>query len=1355
MTAPTHGRAVDANARRGGGAAPPSTRSQRVGGAVSADLGDSAPFLNRRKPKSPHVLTAGGAKTDNITKRHQQPPPPASPQPSQPSQPQQPQQSQPPHRPFSPRQQFSCTSADAHDYMQRSNVSHGGGRRGADGAGNGAGATVGGADVAVDGGRDASAAARRRQLRPTKQTPVHLHPPPTGPYNPPETPSAAASREGSPTGPHERPRVPFMQNSMELPTSPRSLFEPPSLFDPAQGSAVAHIQARHTPARPPPPHTPARPAATPSADDEHASGSRGAGGARGGARGGAWGGAWGGGGSHHHHHHHTPSVACERLEAATAAVALRDASEAAVRAAGEQRTSAAAKAAEAIQRAEGALLAGSLDASRADRASTPGSHTPLSRSAPASPVLQPALPRPPPVGSTPVAPASVPATPPPSRPPPPLAPGGVIGPIDLQAMYQAAYAAASPYAARAIAASASASLSATPTASHAAAPHAAAASVPNSPAFLSLIPFSVPADTPGERGAEEAKTSTGAAAAVTGTGTGTGTGLAIDAALAAAAAATASSGGYVAAEGAPPEEEPPPPLLRPVALAPDSAPPQQQPHPQHPQHPHAPKLPPHLHDQHTAPAAVAIERAAWEHERQALLERIAAAEGAAESMRAAAAAWKAEHERVESDREWSRAVADGRGEGGMAAAGELSRTEAALANERDRCARLEAELRGEREAKRLALTELESERSAARAASDESAAKLASAEASAVARESEGMQAALCMQTELARARELVADAGRGGDELCEGAAALVAAVLNGASHLRMAWSDIEARDASLRQRSAKVEAEERANAEEKARLANLANERRAVERGRHALQEAQTTLGAEARAIEEAAGEREASALAREARAQEVAARAEERAKRVAEAAEQAAKETEARAKAAVEQAEDRAARAEAKAQAAGAEAAKVHEALAEAQRALRSAEEREASLSRGAAIEAEELQRAIMEEAVGAAAISRELGRLESEQRGELSAAHREHSGELREVRAASEAELREAKAAAETQLREAQAVAEAQLREVRTAADAALAQAQAEALGATREHAQLQVAAQEAQALCEAFDAQLRESSRELSEREVYVCALIAELRADDLKAATASTAMRATRAGLAASASAVIQAARRASPPPLQPPPQQRTLPPPTSAIPAPPPSAIPAPPHSSRPSGIPTPSRIGGSSTPAAGMAVSPGVADRHGSLGGGGLGGGTLAGTHLGAAARARRERERDEQQQTQQTQQTQETQAHQVQASPAYHGWGAVDEDSEQPTSPSTKLAAPAAAWEVPRLQQELKAALEAAAAAQRSAAAAEEMAAQQQATHTLTLRRERERLRAEHQAEVGKVWAQIADLQQVEEST
>ena len=69
--------------------------------------------------------------------------------------------------------------------------------------------------------------------------------------------------------------------------------------------------------------------------------------------------------------------------------------------------------------------------------------------------------------------------------------------------------------------------------------------------------------------------------------------------------------------------------------------------------------------------------------------------------------------------------------------------------------------------------------------------------------------------------------------------------------------------------------------------------------------------------------------------------------------------------------------------------------------------------------------------------------------------------------------------------------------------------------------------------------------------------------------------------------------------------------------------------------------------------------------------------------------------------------------------------------------------------AWEVPRLQQELHAALSAAAAATRSAAVAEELASQQQASFALSMRRERERLRAEHQAEVSRVWKQIADLQ------
>jgi hypothetical protein len=70
-------------------------------------------------------------------------------------------------------------------------------------------------------------------------------------------------------------------------------------------------------------------------------------------------------------------------------------------------------------------------------------------------------------------------------------------------------------------------------------------------------------------------------------------------------------------------------------------------------------------------------------------------------------------------------------------------------------------------------------------------------------------------------------------------------------------------------------------------------------------------------------------------------------------------------------------------------------------------------------------------------------------------------------------------------------------------------------------------------------------------------------------------------------------------------------------------------------------------------------------------------------------------------------------------------------------------------AAWEVPRLQHELQAALSACEAAQRSAVIAEEMAGQQQASFALSLRRERERLRAEHQEEISRVWKQIADLQ------
>ena len=46
-------------------------------------------------------------------------------------------------------------------------------------------------------------------------------------------------------------------------------------------------------------------------------------------------------------------------------------------------------------------------------------------------------------------------------------------------------------------------------------------------------------------------------------------------------------------------------------------------------------------------------------------------------------------------------------------------------------------------------------------------------------------------------------------------------------------------------------------------------------------------------------------------------------------------------------------------------------------------------------------------------------------------------------------------------------------------------------------------LREAAEQAQALCEAFDGQLRAMSNELTERDVNTCVLLAELRSDDLQ------------------------------------------------------------------------------------------------------------------------------------------------------------------------------------------------------------------------------------------------------------
>ena len=376
---------------------------------------------------------------------------------------------------------------------------------------------------------------RSRQLRPTKQTPVHT-PAAHGPYNPPESP--APQRRGKAVRRERTPRVPFMQNSMELPTSPRSLFEPPSLFDPAQGSAVAHIQARHL-RRPPPPHTPA-PRGNPSADDEHASGSRGrvcTG------RHGRHGAEHGVEGSHHHHHHHTPSVACERprrrrRQWRSGTRARRPCVQQAA------RTSAAAKAAGDPARG-GSVAGGSLDASRATAPRRPEATHPshaarrrrLSYSRPLAPAGR----------LHPVAPASVPL-PRHRRARRRRAPGGHRT-IDLQAIPGGACC-ASPCGP-----------------SHRSVRQRVAQCHPDGlarrraargrglGAKLPSLPSHSLRYLQTRQRAEEARRRRGSSSCP-GTGS-TGTGLAM-AALAAAAAATASSGGYVAA-GSATREEPPPP----------------------------------------------------------------------------------------------------------------------------------------------------------------------------------------------------------------------------------------------------------------------------------------------------------------------------------------------------------------------------------------------------------------------------------------------------------------------------------------------------------------------------------------------------------------------------------------------------------------------------------------------------------------------------------------------------------------------------------------------------------------------------------------------------------------------------
>lgn len=60
------------------------------------------------------------------------------------------------------------------------------------------------------------------------------------------------------------------------------------------------------------------------------------------------------------------------------------------------------------------------------------------------------------------------------------------------------------------------------------------------------------------------------------------------------------------------------------------------------------------------------------------------------------------------------------------------------------------------------------------------------------------------------------------------------------------------------------------------------------------------------------------------------------------------------------------------------------------------------------------------------------------------------------------------------------------------------------------ALHEQASLQTAVLEAHALCEAFDSQLRASATQLTEREVFVCVLLAELSAVDLQNAAGAAA-----------------------------------------------------------------------------------------------------------------------------------------------------------------------------------------------------------------------------------------------------
>lgn len=276
-------------------------------------------------------------------------------------------------------------------------------------------------------------------------------------------------------------------------------------------------------------------------------------------------------------------------------------------------------------------------------------------------------------------------------------------------------------------------------------------------------------------------------------------------------------------------------------------------------------------------------------------------------------------------------------------------------------------------------------------------------------------------------------------------------------------------------------------------------------------------------------------------------------------------------------------------------------------------------------------------------------------------------------------------------EERLAEAARLAVDEMRHATEQTDAALA-----------EQASLQTAVIEAHALCEAFDGQLRASATQLTEREVFVCVLLAELSAVDLQHAAGAT------------AAALSQATQSAA--------QRRGS--------APPPSRLPPPSSSSRL--VPPPPR----------------------------------AGRHLGLAARSRRDDARGqplpgyEDPHGRAESDDEDEPADSADPAEAGRPAGALPTPSAAAAAPPSTPAGPSAgaayaapvdtsvAWAQVRLEQELQAALDAAAASQRAAAAAEHMAAQQQASFALTLRREQEKMRSEHQREVAAMWSSITAL-------